>query len=113
MRPITVSLGPDAALILQVDDHSIAIPADEAGMAALVRILQARAHSPRPRIGTEASPVQALVDLWLHDNTPSRGLQLAGKARQRAEIRAATGVRVRDAKPSALTYELDTEGIEI
>lgn len=110
MNALTIALGPHSQLRVTVDAHDLLIPADERGMDTLVRILQARTRTPRAHLGTDNSPTQAIIDAWMKENWSSNPLQLAGPAKRRADIKNATGVRVRGVNDGA---RLDLEGIEL
>lgn len=98
MNPLTITLGPHSQLRVTVDAHELLIPADGRGMETLVRILQARARAPLVCLNTDNSPTQAIIDAWMR--SPER----------RADIKNATGVRVRGVNGNSM---LDLEGIEL
>ncbi len=52
--------------------HSLYFLAEPNGLAALARILKARASATEPRaLGTESAPVQSQIEAWLRDNKPT------------------------------------------
>lgn len=73
---ITLSLGPSGNFIAQVDNHTLTIPCNEAGLRVLRRILVARSYDDKPTIGKESSPIQYLVDAWLQDHEVNRAVPM-------------------------------------
>jgi hypothetical protein len=71
MKPLTISLGPEAQLIVTVPSpmsaltHDIAIPLSVGGLRLLVKLLSERRKADDLRIGTQASPIQEQIDHWL------------------------------------------------
>lgn len=73
MRELTVSLGAGDTLQVRVDAHYITVPLNERGLDVLRRVLRERARAPTHKraIGWPASPIQAMIDVWLKENQPA------------------------------------------
>lgn len=56
--------------VLGVFTHSVDIPCTWQGMMALRRLLIERERAPFARLGTPASPTQAMINEWLRLNPP-------------------------------------------
>lgn len=89
MKQITISWGA-AGIVLEIPSETsdqlrhISIPATEAGMKVLVRLLRERSsdHSPRAGyIGRSSSPTQEMVAKWL----ATERQELAALSQQRRE----------------------------
>lgn len=80
---LTVNLtqGHEAIELRLPEGRSIILPPDEKGMAALFRILQARAlaEANTPTFNTPAAPLQSTVDEWLRKGGKVRRFTEQGK----------------------------------
>jgi hypothetical protein len=72
-----ITLGPDDTFHLIVDGHTLSLPCNLSGMKALRRILRKRIDAQDKRIGTQASPVQAMVDAWLRNDAEAKADAIA------------------------------------
>lgn len=57
--------------------NTVTVPATPIGLVIIRRMLEAQAVERRPTLGTDASPIQHMVDEWLKEDA----------ARKRAELR--------------------------
>jgi len=94
MKSLTISLAPNGSFRLQLPTHFIDIPVSEKGATILATTI--REWTEDARIGTTASPTQAQIIEALRGASWGEAKQLAGSARRRADIKAATGVTVRN-----------------
>jgi len=101
MKSLTISLAPNGSFRLQLPTQGLAapgryidIPATEAGIHILYNTI--RDWTEDAKIGTTASPTQAQIIEALRGASWGEAKQLAGSARRRADIKAATGVTVRN-----------------
>lgn len=72
-----ITLGPDDTFHLIVDGHTLSLPCNLSGMKALRRILRKRLASQERRIGTQASPIQHMVDKWLKADAEAKADAIA------------------------------------
>jgi len=96
MKSLTISLAPNGSFRLQLPTHSIDIPVSEKGATLLATTI--REWTEDAKIGTTASPTQAQIIEALRGASWGEEKLLAGAAKRRAAIAAATGVTVRPAK---------------
>jgi len=83
----------------------------EKGASLLATTIRDWTDSPNPRIATPAAPTQAQIIEALKGASWGEPKQLAGAAKRRAEIHAATGVTVRAAKKSKHQLSLADLGL--
>jgi hypothetical protein len=93
MKQLTISLAPSGAFRLHLHSHHVDIPATEAGIHLLATTI--REWTEDARIATPGSPTQAQILEALKGTQWGEEKQLAGAQKRRAEIAAATGVRIR------------------
>ena len=78
MQDPTIKLTPDERFEIYFpgvgDGHSIIIPSTEEGLSCLKHVLQTRQlmNGRTDIIGTDAAPVQTMMDDWLKDHDVSR-----------------------------------------
>ena len=96
MKSLTISLAPNGSFRLQLPTHYVDIPANEKGISILATTI--REWTEDAKIATPQAPTQAQILEALRGSSWSTPPQLAGAAKRRAEIHAATGVTVRPAK---------------
>src|SRR5688572_8101365 len=69
MTEVTISLAPSGAFVLGVPSpevlHHIEVPANEAGIKMIRKILQARVRGEGRKISQPANPTQWQVEQWL------------------------------------------------
>ena len=98
MTPLSISLTPSGSFRLHLPDgHSVVIEASPRGLSILAATI--RDWTEYALIGEAANPTQHQIALALKGASWGEPLQLAGARKRRAEIKAATGVTVRAAKP--------------
>jgi hypothetical protein len=98
MKHLTISLTPDGSFRLHLPSHSVTIPCTEAGARILATTIREWQDAPAPRVATPSAPIQAQIDAMLKGPGWGDLLQLAGDRRRRAEIKAATGVTIKQGK---------------
>lgn len=96
MKQLTIALAPNGSFRLQLPTHFIDIPVSEAGIHILATTI--REWTEDAKIATPGSPTQAQIIEALRGASWGEEKLLAGAAKRRAEIHAATGVTVRPAK---------------
>ena len=96
MKSLTISLAPNGSFRLQLPTHSIDIPVSEKGATLLATTI--REWTEDAKIGHIGSPIQSQIIEALRGASWGEAKQLAGAAKRRAEIHAATGVTIREAK---------------
>ena len=83
MKQVMIELGPNHTILVTIPSdvseltHTVSIPMSLGGLATLKKLLTERAKYGDRRIATEASPVQAQIELWLHMERLERNKQQA------------------------------------
>ena len=102
MKSLSISLTPSGAFCLHIPNptpHNVIIPATGLGASLLAKTI--RDWTDASLLCSTGNPIQAQIDEELRGESWGSPKQLAGKARRFAEIRAATGVKVKTCKPFA------------
>lgn len=89
---VTISLAGNGGFILTVPSvlegrsHNVEVPANEAGISVIRKVLRERQREARRELGNVSSPTQAQVEAWLAEDRRRRSLErqaLADAAEQK------------------------------
>lgn len=116
MSDITLDLAADGQLLVHVPGanrgHPFKLPFDLRGLACLYTILMERQRG-KTSIGQRGAPTQWNVDEVLRAMQSDGAKQLAGRARERRETLAKTGVRIRTVRDYVPDFDLDLSSLDL
>lgn len=84
----------DVPSVLDDRTHEVEVPATEAGISIIRKILAARQREVRAYLGTVASPTQAQVEAWLRQDRAERAKAKAIAETEKETERAAAAKSV-------------------